>query len=385
MNEETRQRRWRMILGSPAQAPRGGQGLECQLSESEVQMDKALQALYDSDRKAGLGSSSPHVNRWLGDIRTYFPSSVVKVMQKDALQRLNLQQMLFEKETLESVVPDIHLVSTLLSLKNVIPNKTKDTARKVVHKVVQELENRLRNPMVQAVKGALSRATRTSRPKAAEIDWHRTIRKNLGNYLPEQKTIIAEKLVGYGRKQTSLRDIVLCIDQSGSMAASVVYSSIFAAVLATLRSVSCRMVVFDTSVVDLTEKLSDPVDVLFGTQLGGGTDINKAVGYCQQQITRPAKTIFIMISDLIEGGDQGQMIRKMASMVQTGVQAICLLALSDEGKPCFDEGNAAKLNNIGVPCFACTPDLFPGMMAAAIQRQDIASWAARQEIVLQGR
>ncbi len=385
MNEETRQRRWRMILGSPAQAPRGGQGLDCHLSEAEVQMDKALQALYDSDRKAGLGSSSPNVNRWLGDIRTYFPSSVVKVLQKDALDRLDLQQMLFEKESLESVVPDVHLVSTLLSLKNVIPNKTKDTARKVVRKVVQELEKRLRNPMVQAIKGALSRSTRTSRPKAAEIDWHRTIRKNLGNYQPDQKTIIAEKLAGYGRKQTSMQDIVLCIDQSGSMAASVVYSSIFAAVMASLRSVSCKMVVFDTAVVDLTDKLSDPVDVLFGTQLGGGTDINKAVGYCQQLITRPAKTIYVLISDLIEGGDQSSMFRKMASMVQSGVQVICLLALSDEGKPCFDEGNAAKLNSLGVPCFACTPDLFPGLMAAAIQRQDIASWAARQEIVLQGR
>jgi Mg-chelatase subunit ChlD len=385
MDDTQRQRRWRLILGSPAQSPQGGNGLDTPLSEAELQMDKVLQALYDSDRKAGLGSSSPNVNRWLGDIRTYFPSSVVKVMQKDALDRLNLQQMLFEKETLESVVPDVHLVSTLLTLKNVIPNKTKDTARKVVQKVVDDLESKLRNPMVQAIKGALSRATRTSRPKANEIDWHRTIKKNLNNYLPERKTIIAEKLVGFGRKQTSLRDIVLCIDQSGSMAASVVYSSIFAAVMATLRSVSCKMIVFDTAVVDLTDKLKDPVDVLFGTQLGGGTDINKAVGYCQQQITRPSKTIYVLISDLIEGGDQSGMIRKMASMVQAGVQVICLLALSDEGKPCFDEGNAAKLNAIGVPCFACTPDLFPGMMAAAIQRQDLATWAARQEIVLQGR
>ncbi|HMP18058.1 MAG TPA: VWA domain-containing protein, partial [Gemmatales bacterium] len=360
-----------------------GSGLECSLSEAEIEMDKVLEALYDSDRKAGLGSSSPQVHRWLGDIRTYFPASVVQVMQKDALERLNLQQMLLEKETLETVVPDVHLVSTLLTLKNVIPQKTKETARQVVRAVVRELEKRLRNPMVQAIRGVLSRATRNSRPRAGEIHWHRTIQKNLKHYIPDQKTVIAEKLVGYGRKQSALRDILLCVDQSGSMAASVVYSSIFAAVLASLRAVTCRMVVFDTSVVDLTDKLADPVDVLFGTQLGGGTDIHQAITYCQQQITRPSQTLLILISDLIEGGDQPGMIRRMGQLVQSGVQVIGLLSLSDDGKPSFDEQNASLLHRMGIPCFACTPDQFPGLMATALERKDLASWAARQEIVLQ--
>src|SRR5260221_14396741 len=186
MTKDERERRWRLVLGSQAETQSGsggvGQGLKGSLSEADARMDQVLQALYDSDRKAGLGSSSPNVNRWLGDIRTYFPASVVKVLQKDALDRLNLQQMLLEKETLETVIPDVHLVSTLISLKNVIPNKTKATARKVVRKVVHDLEQRLRNPLIQAIRGALHRATRTSRPKANEIDWHRTIRKNLKNY-----------------------------------------------------------------------------------------------------------------------------------------------------------------------------------------------------------
>jgi len=338
-------------------------------------MDNALAALYDADRSAGLGASAPNVNRWLGDIRQYFPSSVVRVMQRDAFDRLGLRQMLLEPEMLESVTPDVHLVATLLSLSRVIPAKTRETARAVVRKVVEELERKLHNPLVQAIRGSLNRATRTNRPKLREIDWHRTIRKNLHNYLPERGTIIADRLVGYGSKRSSLRDIVLCVDQSGSMATSVVYSGIFGAVLASIRAVSTRMVVFDTAVVDLTDELSDPVDLLFGTQLGGGTDINRAIGYCQQVVTRPSQTILVLITDLYEGGDAKQMVARLADLVANGVRVVCLLALNDDGAPCYDANNAAALADLDIPAFACTPDLFPDLMATAITRGDLAQWA----------
>jgi Mg-chelatase subunit ChlD len=385
ISDDQRLKRWRLVLGKPSQCAGGdGEGLPLELHGDDSQMDKVLEALYDSDRSAGLGSSCPNVNRWLGDIRTYFPKSVVQVMQKDALERLNLNQMLLEPETLEAIDADDHLIGTLLSLKNVIPKKTKETARNVVRKVVHEIERKLRNPMIEAVRGALNKATRTNRPRGGEIDWHRTIRKNLHNYIPERRTIVAERLVGYGRKRSSLRDIVLSIDQSGSMATSVVYSSIFGAVLASLRAVTTKMVVFDTEVVDLTDHLQDPVDVLFGTQLGGGTDINRAVGYCQRLITRPSQTIFVLISDLIEGGVEEQLLRRTAEIIGAGTTMICLLALSDDGAPCYDEGLAAKMSSLGAPAFACTPDLFPDLMAAAIQKRDIATWAARHEIVVRG-
>jgi Mg-chelatase subunit ChlD len=378
-----------MVLGKAAQCPPGGgaaaEGLPFDLAGDDLQMDNVLAALYDSDRSAGLGSSCPNVNRWLGDIRTYFPKSVVQVMQRDALERLNLHQMLLEPETLETVEADVHLVGTLLSLKNVIPNKTKETARQVVRKVVEDLERRLRNPLTAAVRGALNKATRTSRPRAGEIDWHRTIRKNLHNYLVDRGTLVAERLVGFGRKRSSLRDIVLAIDQSGSMATSIVYSSVFGAVLSSLRAVTTRLVVFDTEVVDLTEHLHDPVDLLFGTQLGGGTDINRAVGYCRQLITRPTQTIFVLISDLIEGGVEEQLLRRTAELKASGVTMICLLALSDAGTPCYNETLAAQMTALGAPAFACTPDLFPELMAAAIQKSDIAAWAARHDIVTRGR
>jgi uncharacterized protein with von Willebrand factor type A (vWA) domain len=302
-------------------------------------------------------------------------------MQKDALDRLGLQQLLMEPELLETVEPDVHLVATLLSLSRVIPARTRETARAVVRKVVDELERKLRNPLVQAVRGSLNRATRTNRPRAREIDWDRTIRKNLKNYLPEHGTVVAERLVGWGRRRSSLRDIILCVDQSGSMATSVVYSGIFGAVLASMRAVRTRMVVFDTSVVDLTDDLHDPVDLLFGTQLGGGTDINRAVAYCQGLVEQPSKTIFVLITDLYEGGNADEMVRRVGTLVASGVVVVCLLALNDQGAPCFDERNAARLAGLGVPSFACTPDQFPDLMAAAIGRRDLALWAAAQGIV----
>jgi Mg-chelatase subunit ChlD len=375
--EEERLERWRLILGEPAQLPLG-----TPLGEAELRMDRALAALYDSERKGGLGGSSPHVTRWLGDIREYFPASVVRVMQGDAMTRLGLTEMLLQPEMLEAVEPDVSLVATLLSLRKVIPQKTKETARKVVRRVVDDLERRLRAPTERAVRGALSRSSRTRRPRAAEIDWERTLRANLGNYQPERKAVVVEKLVGQGRKRSSLRDVVLCLDQSGSMAASVVYSSIFGAVLASMRAVTTRMVVFDTAVVDLSEELSDPVDLLFGTQLGGGTDIDRALAYCQQLVTRPAQTILVLITDLYEGGNAQRMIQRAASLVRSGVVVICLLSLSDQGTPAYDSHNAAQLAALGIPTFACTPDQFPELMAAAIQRQDIGAWASRNDIQL---
>jgi Mg-chelatase subunit ChlD len=376
MSDSDRLKRWRLILGGNE-----ADGIKLDLDADAAIMDRAMTALYESDRSAGLGSSSPNVPRWLGDIRKYFPKSVVQVMQKDALERLHLNQMLTEPETLEAIEPDVHLVAILLSLRGILPAKTKATARQVVGKVVAELMRKLEQPMKQAIAGALNRAARNRRPRHNEIDWNRTIQKNLRHYQPPYKTIIPETRIGFGRKRSNLRDIILCVDQSGSMAASVVYSGIFGAVMASIPTVKTRLVVFDTAVVDLTDELDDPVEVLFSTQLGGGTDINRAVGYCQGLIANPAETIFVLISDLYEGGVEKELLQRAGSLIASGVQVIVLLALSDEGRPSFDQSLAAKLAAMGAPAFACTPEMFPDLMAAAIQKRDIATWAAEREIV----
>jgi Mg-chelatase subunit ChlD len=371
MNDSERLRRWRLVLGSEPAA-----SLNVSLSTEDGRMDDALEALYDaSGPRGGLGGSNPKVARWLGDIRRYFPSEVVQVMQKDAIERLDLKQLLLEPETLSQAEPDVHLVSTLISLNRIIPEKTRETARMVVRKLVDQLMRKLEQPTRQAVHGALSRSLRNRRPRLNEIDWHRTIRANLRTWQHEHQTIIPETLIGFGRKRSSLRDVVLCIDQSGSMAASVVYSSIFGAVMASMPALSTRFVLFDTAVVDLSDLLQDPVDLLFGTQLGGGTDIHKALTYCESQISRPSDTVMVLVSDLCEGGSQVGMLKTAARLKESGVQLIALLALSDEGKPWYDKANAARFAALDIPVFACTPERFPDLMAAALAKKDLRLWA----------
>lgn len=377
MANEEHLRKWRLILGSDK-----NDGTGFSLTQNDLQMDKTLAALYDGDKQGGLGPSSPNVSRWLGDIRTFFPSTVVQVMQQDALKRLNLTQMLFEKEMLENVEADVHLVATLMTLSRVIPNKTKDTARQVVRKVVDQLLKKLAQPMQQAVVGALNKSVRNTRPRHNEINWDTTIRKNLKHYQPEYKTIIPETRIGYGRKRSALKDVVLCLDQSGSMGTSVVYSGIFGSVMASIPAIKTKMIVFDTAVADLTEELTDPVELLFGVQLGGGTDINLALSYCQKIITKPLDTVLVLITDLYEGGSNDGMRKRAVELTSTGVQVIVLLALSDDGAPSYDHGNAQFLSNLGIPVFACTPDKFPDLMAAALSKQDVAIWAAKEDLVL---
>jgi hypothetical protein len=372
-------RRWRLVLGKEAAEP-----LAQELTGDSLRLDEVLEALYDegAERRGGLGASAPKVARWLGDIRRFFPSSVVSLMQKDAMKRLNLQQMLMEPELLTQAQPDVHLAASLISLNRVIPEKTKATARAVVRRIVDDVMKRLAQPLRQAVTGALAQGVRNTRPKFREIDWNRTIRANLHHYQPELRTIIPEKLIGYGRRQASLRDVILCIDQSGSMAPSVVYSSIFGAVLASLPSLSTQMIVFDTAVVDLTAELHDPVDLLFGAQLGGGTDIHKALTYCEGLVRRPSDTVLILVSDLYEGGDAIQMLKTTARLVQSGVSLIALLALSDEGRPAYDARHAAAFAAMDIPVFACTPDKFPELMAVALSKRDLTLWAQQQGLKL---
>ncbi len=375
MNEETL-KRWRLILGKAAD-PQSGIPLEAE----QVGVDQVLEALYESDRQAGLGSSAPNINRWLGDIRRYFPSSIVQVMQKDALERLGLRQMLLEPELLESIEADVHLVGTILSLNKVLPEKTRETARLVVRRLVQQLEDRLRNPLQEAVNGSLRRSGRNRHPRLNEIDWTRTIRANLKHYQPELQTIIPEQLIGFGKKRRQLKHIILLVDQSGSMAGSVVYSGIIGSILASMNAVRTNLIVFDTSVVDLTEHLHDPVDLLFATQLGGGTHITKAVTYARQLVQNPADTIFFLISDLMEGLSESELIRNVASLQASGVRFISLLALNDKGAPAYDRSVAEKFARLDIPAFACTPDQFPDLLAHTLQGKPVDDWINKEGIV----
>ncbi len=311
-----------------------------------------------------------------------FPQSVVQVMQRDAMDAFGVAAFLSDPESLEAMEPDVGLCAMLVGLKGQLGEGTRDTARIVVRRVVDDLVRRLADPLRQAVSGALDRSSRKRRPRHSEIDWGRTVRANLRHFQPEYGTVVPATLIGYGRRRrTNSRDIILCIDQSGSMGESVVHSGVLGAVMASLPAVSTRIVAFDTSVVDLTDQVADPVDLLFSFRLGGGTDIDGALGYCESRVTRPDDTIMVLISDLYEGGVTEPLLRRAARLVASGVHLIVLLALSDSGAPAYDRTLAARLAALGVPSFACTPDLFPSLMAAAIRRDDVSDWAAREGIV----
>ncbi|MCW4454176.1 VWA domain-containing protein [Flavobacterium sp. MXW15] len=375
------ERRWRLVLG---------QDDETALSADDRRLNAALSALYDAPGqgaggkgRGSLAGSAPRVSRWLGDIRAFFPASVVRVVQRDALERLGLRQMLLQPEFLATLEADVHLVADLVALRSVMPEKTLETARMVIAKVVAALIARLEQRTAEAIRGAVNRARRTSRPRPADIDWPRTLRANLRHYQPEYRSVVPERLVGFMRHQRRLVDldeVILCVDQSGSMASSVVYASIFAAVMASLPVVKTRLVCFDTAIVDLTGELADPVQVLFGVQLGGGTDINQAVAYCERQIQQPQKTHLVLISDLYEGGNGEELLARAAALVRLGVNLIVLLALSDDGRPAYDARMAEAFAALGAPVFACTPDQFPDLMACALRREDILAWAADNDI-----
>ena len=354
-----------------------GQKGELETEDQKV-IDEALEALYDHDGKGSLGPSAPNINRWLKDIRTYFPTSIVQLMQKDALEKLEISQMLLEPETLSSLEIDVHLAATLIELNQIMPEKTKETARMVIQKLVKKLHDQLRIPLKTAIVGAINKLKRNYRPKFKEVDWHQTIQANLKHYQPEYKTIIPERLIGYGKKQKKLKEVILLIDQSGSMASSVIYACVLGSILASLPSIKTYLVVFDTQVVDLTDLLLDPVDLLFASQLGGGTDIGNALKYAQTLVKKPSDTILILLSDLYEGGSPQTLIDVTQQLVTSGIQFINLLALSDQGSPSYDKDMAQEFTNLGIPSFACTPDQFPGMMAAAIQKQDMQVWISKK-------
>jgi Mg-chelatase subunit ChlD len=404
--QEERERRWRLILGKQvqqdeqsqqgqAQAGESSEGEEqpskgesqsepqkTQLSEQDQALDDTLEALYGEGDLGGSDDSSPDVARWLGDIRKYFPSSVAQLLQQDALKKLKLQKILESPEALAKIEPDIHLVTKLITLSKLIPTQTRETARQVVARVVEELKKKLEYPLLQALQGALNRSLRTRRPRRQkDINWLHTIKANLKHYQSDYKTVIPETLIGYGRERSSLHDVILCIDQSGSMARSIVYSSIFGAVMASVPALSTRLVLFDTKVVDMTGKIEDPVDLLFGVNLQGGTNIERALGYCQQLVARPRDTVLVLISDLFEGGNKDVMVRRVASLVHDGVTVVVLLALDDQGAPKFNRPLATELAELGVPSFACTPELFPELMSAAISGFDIKQWAASNNLV----
>lgn len=386
MNQEEHMQRWRLILGQESQNRFNGmQGGGMALTPEQDLMDQALAAIYNntanggfgsggSGKGAGSGPSNPQISRWLGDVRSLFDKELVTVIQGDAMTRCGLKQLIFEPELLENLEPDINLASTILLLKEQIPKRSKESVRAFIHKIVEEINRLLEQDIRRAVTAAINRRKHSPIPSAAALDYKTTILRNLKHYNQELHTIVPEHFYFFDRTSTTAANkwtVILDIDQSGSMGESVIYSSIVSCILASMSSLSTRIVAFDTNIVDLTEKSDDPVDLLFGFQLGGGTDINQSVAYCEQFIENPAKTLFFLISDLEEGGNRAALRRRLEEMKESGVTVVCLLALADGGRPYYDANMAQGIAAMGIPCFACNPQMLPALLERALRGQDL--------------
>jgi len=382
MDENTRIQRWRLILGQES-GNRFGQMGDAGLSGEMSLMDQALAAIYNrqesggfgnAGRGAGNGPSNPQISRWLGDVRSLFDKDLVTVIQGDAMNRCGLKQLIFEPELLENLEPDVSLASTILMLKDQIPKRSKESVRAFIQKIVEEINRLLEQDIKRAVTAAVNRRRHSPIPSAAALDYKTTISRNLKHYNQELHTIVPEHFYFFDRTSMSAANkwtVILDVDQSGSMGESVIYSSIISCILASMASLTTRIVAFDTNIVDLTEKSDDPVDLLFGFQLGGGTNIDRSVAYCQKFIENPSKTLFFLISDLEEGGNRAAFLRRMQEIKESGVTVVCLLALADGGKPYYDAQMAQRIAAMKIPCFACNPQMLPALLERALKGQDL--------------
>ena len=384
MDTNDRLRRWRLILGSEAQKRMEGMGDGPDLSQEDLMMDTALDAIYNRNMKfgfgggAGKGASSPQISRWLGDVRTLFDKDIVKIIQSDAMERCGLKQLIFEPELLENIEPDMHMASMILTLKDQIPKQSKENAREFIRKIVEQINALLETDLKRAVTASINRKLHSPIPSASALDFQTTIRKGIKDYNTKLKKIIPQKYYFFERSATTAANkytVILDIDQSGSMGESVIYSSIMSCILASMSAIKTKVVAFDTNIVDLSEKCEDPIDLLFGFTLGGGTDIEKSIKYCTKYIENPKKTIFFLISDLEEGGNRAGLLRRLTQMKEDGVIVICLLAISDSGKPYYDANMAQRIANNGIPCFAAAPQMLPRLLEKAMKNEDMSEFA----------
>ena len=388
MDNKDRMKRWRLILGEESKKDfEDLSGNTLSLSDEDAMMDQALFAIYNRNNRfmggntgqgGGKGPSAPQVSRGLGDVRTLFDKDLVKIVQADAMERCGLKQLVFEPEILENLEPDINLANTIMLLKEQIPSKSKENVREFMKKIVDKINKLLESDIKRAVSSVLNKKRHSPIPLAAALDFKTTVRRGIKNYNKEIGNIIPEKYYFFDRSVNSPASkytVILDVDQSGSMGESVIYSSVISCILASMSALKTRIVAFDTEIVDLSEKTEDPVDLLFGFQLGGGTDINKSVAYCQKYIENPKKTIFFLISDLMEGGNRAGLMRRLEEMKESGVSVICLLAIADAGKPYYDSAMAGRIAAAGIPCFACTPERLPELLEKALKSNDLTGFS----------
>ncbi|MDH3649514.1 MAG: VWA domain-containing protein [Saprospiraceae bacterium] len=365
-DNQQRKKRWRLALGTM-----DSEEQTSLLSPRETEQDELLERVYPSERIGGLSAHRSLSAKWMGDVRSMFPDSVVKIIQKDALERFGIKKMLADPTFLEDVIPDVQLVGAILSVKQALPEKNLQFTKELVARLANKVSAKLQHHLLDRMHGRKDSSSRIKNPRSSDIDWHQTIKENLKYFQSSLQTIIPHTLVGHPRRRRSAKKIILLVDQSASMAESFVYAGILGSIMTLVPSIKTHFVAFDTEVVDLSQYLNDPVDLLFRAQLGGGTNIQKALGYALQLVERGADTTVILISDLYEGASEELLWKRIAALQRRAVPMINLLALDDAGVPAYDKDIARKMASLGVPSFACSPDQFPDLIATVLNNEGL--------------
>lgn len=363
--------KWRLILGkfSDQQIP-----LEGGLSEMDSVLDFLYSREYSSEqgiRNEGGGlyggreGSALTVPSWLSKVRKLFPEETVEIMQKQAIEKYQLKELLTDEKILRQMQPDMELLKNILSFKNLMSPQVLATAREIIAQVVKEIERQLENEIREAFYGKKNPYKSSAMRSMRNFDFKKTIRRNLKHYIPDDKLLIPEHLYFCSRvKKQNEYHIIIVVDESGSMMSSVIYSAVMAGIFSGLSALKTDLIIFDTSVVDLTDYVSDPVEVLMNVQLGGGTDISKALDYAAAKITQPSKTIVVLVSDLYDGYDYRQMYRRVYDIVETGANMFVLPALDFDASGRYDRNAAQKMADLGAQVAAITP-------------KELAKWIAK--------
>lgn len=346
------------------------------MSQQEQQMEASLDRLYNSDRQGGLSTSRPVTPKWFGEIKSLFPQNVVRIIQRDALDRFGIKKLLSQPSFLDSVEPDASMVATILTVKDALPPEALSATRALIKKLARRIEHKLKFKLISKIGGVKDLQKTIKNPKHQQIDWHLTIRQNLKHYQPNLGTIIPHQIIGRPNRKNQAKKLILLVDQSASMSESFVYAGILGSIMSSISSIDTRLVIFDTEVVDLSDHLADPVELLMQAQLGGGTNIGKALGYASQLVgNKPKETFIVLITDLFEGGPLSLLMDQVHLLLNQEVNIITLLALDDQGKPTYDKEVSKLFCSLGIPSFACSPDKFPDLMAAALNQEDISRFS----------
>ncbi len=371
MNVNTGQlNRWRLILGSYSRNQIGfGDGASLENGISCMDLEEALDFLYhreqgeDVRRQGGTEASRLTAATWITRIRKLFPKETVEILERHALDRYGMTELLTDREVLEKLEPNQELLKTILQLKHLMKGDVLDTARRIVKQVAEEIAKKLNQDIRKSLLGKIDRNSSSPVRSIRNLDIQKTIRKNLKHYDRENNRLLLEQVYFNGRtRKYSQWRVVIAVDESGSMLDSVIHSAVMAGIFAKLPMLDTKLVIFDTQVVDLSSHLEDPVATLMSIQLGGGTFITGALQYCETLIDHPHRTMVVLVSDLCEGGSVSALLGVSRGIIESGAKLICLTALDMEANPVYDRYTAQKLADLGAHVGAMTPEALGDFM-----------------------